>query len=80
MPLNNKELSQMSLDQLNEKLRELQLDLLKYRADSRLGTLKNTSIIKNTRKDIARIMTTIAQKSRENKSSNIKKPKSNENS
>lgn len=67
MPLKAKELRNMELKELYDKLNELTSDLLKYRAESRMGTLKNTSAIRNTRKDIARILTIINEKKRSQK-------------
>ncbi|MEM0188491.1 MAG: 50S ribosomal protein L29 [Saccharolobus sp.] len=57
MTLDVKELRKMQKDELLKKLDELRLELIKLRVQSRMGTLKNTSGIKNTRKDIARVLT-----------------------
>ncbi|MEM0015562.1 MAG: 50S ribosomal protein L29 [Saccharolobus sp.] len=57
MTLDVKELRKMQKDELLKKLDELRLELIKLRVQSRMGTLKNTSSIKNTRKDIARVLT-----------------------
>lgn len=62
MPLNPKELREKNVKELLDQLKELQLQLLKLRAEARLGTLKNTAAIRNTRKDIARILTVLAEK------------------
>ncbi|AAY79982.1 50S ribosomal protein L29 [Sulfolobus acidocaldarius] len=64
MPLEVDELRKMDLKQLKERLNELEMQLLKLRVESRMGTLKNTASIKNTRKDIARILTVIGEKSK----------------
>jgi len=65
MPLNPKELREKSVKELLDQLKELQSQLLKLRAEARLGTLKNTAAIRNTRKDIARILTVLAEKKKE---------------
>ncbi|MEM4884525.1 MAG: 50S ribosomal protein L29 [Saccharolobus sp.] len=57
MTLDVKELRKMQKDELLKKLDELRLELIKLRVQARMGTLKNTASIKNTRKDIARILT-----------------------
>ncbi|WP_221290663.1 50S ribosomal protein L29 [Stygiolobus caldivivus] len=64
MVLNPKELKDKDTKELLEQLKELQSQLLRLKAESRLGTLKNTASIRNTRKDIARIMTILAEKKR----------------
>lgn len=46
---------------------ELRLELMKLRVQARMGTLKNTASIRNTRKDIARILTVLSEKKREGK-------------
>jgi len=62
-----KEINNQNLDQLIEKkkeliskLNEMQQELLKRRIEARMGTLKNTASIKNTRKDIARMLTALS--------------------
>lgn len=57
MPLDPDDLRKMQKDELLKKLEELRLELIKLRVQARMGTLKNTASIKNTRKDIARILT-----------------------
>ncbi|BDB97651.1 MAG: 50S ribosomal protein L29 [Saccharolobus sp.] len=57
MPLDPDDLRKMRKDELLKKLEELRLELIKLRVQARMGTLKNTASIKNTRKDIARILT-----------------------
>jgi len=77
-----KDISNQSLEQLIEKrkelvkkMRDLQQELLKRGVEARMGTLKNTASIRNTRKDIARILTilTILNKEIERKRKEIKK-------
>lgn len=67
MPLDPEELRKMDIKDLYKKLDEYNAELLKYRAESRMGTSKNTSAIKNVRKDIARILTIISEKKRSKK-------------
>ncbi|MQL54847.1 50S ribosomal protein L29 [Acidianus ambivalens] len=67
MPLDPEELRKMDIKDLYKKLEEYNAELLKYRAESRMGTLKNTSAIRNVRKDIARILTIISEKKRSKK-------------
>ncbi|MDT7872254.1 50S ribosomal protein L29 [Sulfolobus sp. SCGC AB-777_G06] len=62
MPLNPKELREKNVKELLDQLKELQSQMLKLRAEARLGTLKNTAAIRNTRKDIARILIVLAEK------------------
>ncbi|MEM0363774.1 MAG: 50S ribosomal protein L29 [Sulfolobaceae archaeon] len=57
MTLDVKELRKMKKEELLKKLDELRLELIKLRVQARMGTLKNTASIRNTRKDIARILT-----------------------
>ena len=61
--------------ELVKKVRELQQELLKRRVEAKMGTLKNTASIRNTRKDIARILTilTILNKEIEKKKKESKK-------
>ncbi|MEM4147041.1 MAG: 50S ribosomal protein L29, partial [Metallosphaera sp.] len=54
------ELRNLSEEDLRKRLEELKSDLLKRKAEARLGTLKNTSSIRNIRKDIARINTILS--------------------
>ncbi len=61
MPLSSDELRKMQKEELTKKLEELRIELIKLRAQARMGTLKNTSSIRNTRKDIARILTVLSE-------------------
>lgn len=62
MPLKAKDLRNIDIKDLQTKLDELRSELLKRKAESRMGTLKNTSAIRNLRKDIARILTVLNEK------------------
>lgn len=58
-----KELHQMSVEDLNSKYLELKKDLVKHNAQVALGAnVKNSRMIRNIRKDIARILTIQTQK------------------
>lgn len=58
-----KDLQKLTIKELNEKLSEMQNQLIKERAQAARGTQsKNPMIIKNTRKVIARIMQLLATK------------------
>lgn len=67
MVVDLEELRKMDIKELKKRLDELRADLIKYKAQARLGTLKNTASIRNTKKDIARILTVINEKRRESK-------------
>lgn len=56
------EIRDLSVDQLNEKLAELNLELFNSKFNKSLGTLENPGVIKGIRKDIARIKTIIVEK------------------
>lgn len=51
------EIRKMSPEERLRRLNELRLELIKLRLQSKIGTLTNTSRIRNIRKDIARILT-----------------------
>jgi len=52
-----RELKELSEEQLKLKLSELNLDLFNHRFTAKTGHLENPSVIRQTRKDIARIKT-----------------------
>ena len=56
-----KELRDLSKDQLNEKLKELNLELFNSKFSAKMGSLDNTSVIPAARRDIARIKTILNQ-------------------
>lgn len=61
--MKQEELSKLTEKELNEKLRELKIQLIKERAQVARGTQsKNPMLIKNTRKTIARIMQLLGAK------------------
>jgi len=51
------EIRKMSPEERLRRLNELRLELIKLRLQSKVGTLTNTSRIRNIKKDIARILT-----------------------
>lgn len=65
------ELRKLSEQDLMNRLEELRVDLLKRKAEARLGTLKNTSSIRNARKEMARIYTILSEKKRNEKKNNF---------
>ena len=59
-----RELKELGVDQLKEKLAQLNLDLFNYRMTAKLGNLEKTSVIQAARKDIARIKTILSEKAK----------------
>jgi len=57
-----KELRELSVDQLQEKLDELNQNMFNYRFTAKVGNLENPSMIRITRRDIARIKTILKDK------------------
>ena len=56
------ELSSMTVDQLNEKVKELKSELFGLRFQLATGQLQNTMQIGETKRDIARCKTILRQK------------------
>ena len=59
-----RELKELGVDQLKEKLAQLNLDLFNYRMTAKLGNLEKPSVIQAARKDIARIKTILREKAK----------------
>ena len=59
-----RELKELGVDQLKEKLAQLNLDLFNSRMTAKLGNLEKPSVIQTTRKDIARIKTILSEKAK----------------
>jgi len=59
-----RELKELGVDQLKEKLAQLNLDLFNYRMTAKLGNLEKPSVIRAPRKDIARIKTILSEKAK----------------
>ncbi len=70
MTMKTKEIREMEIEEIDKKIGELRMELMKLRLQSKIGTLKNTASIRNTRKDIARLLTIKAQKEKESKDIN----------
>ena len=62
------ELKSMSEDELAEKAIHLKKELMQYRFQQKTGKLERQSVIRNTRRDIARVLTVMQQKKSEVKS------------
>ena len=58
----NEELRNMSAEELNAKLKELKEELFNLRFQHAINQLENPHKIADTKKDIARVMTIIAEK------------------
>lgn len=68
-----KELKPMSAGDLDNKLSDLRKELMKQNTQRVTGTqLKNSKMIKNLRKDIARILSIKSVKTREQKKEQLK--------
>ncbi|WP_297067757.1 50S ribosomal protein L29 [Thermococcus sp.] len=60
------EIRDMSVDEINEKLRELRLELAKERGVLTMGaSTENPMVIRDLRRDIARLLTIRKEKLRE---------------
>ncbi len=59
-----RELKEMGTDQLKEKLAQLNLDLFNFRLAAKLGNLEKPSMIRATRKDIARVKTILTERTK----------------
>lgn len=62
--LRAKELRELSVNDLQQKLKESKKDLFNLRFQLATGQLENHNMIRNTKKDIARINTVITEKER----------------
>lgn len=61
------ELRKLSTEELKEKVIELKKKLFNLRFQNKIGSLTNTSEIKQTKKDIARILTILRERELTNK-------------
>ncbi|AEH23853.1 50S ribosomal protein L29 [Pyrococcus yayanosii] len=60
------EIREMSIEEIDQKIRELRLQLAKERGMLTMGTsLENPMVIRNLRRDIARLLTIKREKLRE---------------
>lgn len=62
--LKMKRIREMNEKELDEKLRELKLEISKDRASSAIGTVKNPGRIREMRRSVARILTEKGKRSR----------------
>ncbi|MHA7881329.1 MAG: 50S ribosomal protein L29 [Saccharospirillum sp.] len=60
--MNAKDLREKSVDELNDTLLELLRDQFKYRMQKATGQLTQTHLLKQVRKDIARVKTLLTEK------------------
>lgn len=60
--MNAKDLREKSVDELKTNLLELLRDQFKYRMQKATGQLTQTHLLKQVRKDIARVKTVLTQK------------------
>ncbi len=56
------ELRKMKREELIKKVEELKMELLRLRFRNRIEKLKNPNVIRQTRRDIARILTILREK------------------
>lgn len=64
------EIRELSTEELKKKEQELREDALRLRFKNATGELEDSSTLKKTRKDIARIKTVISQREREEANGN----------
>ncbi len=55
------EIKNQSIEELQDKAEKLRKELMQYRFQSKTGKLERQTLIKETRRDIARILTAISQ-------------------
>lgn len=60
-----KELRDLSISELNEKLKQLKQELFNLRFQNAIGQLSNSGRIKEVKKSIARVLTIITEKETE---------------
>ena len=62
MLMKAKELKELTIDELNAKIKELSEELFNLRFRHAIGQLENPASLKNVRKDIARAKTILKEK------------------
>ncbi len=62
--MKTKELRELSVDELNNRRRELRQEMLNLRIQQQSGQLENPSRIKSLRREVARIETIITDRAR----------------
>lgn len=60
--MKTKELHELTVDELNAKLKELKEELFNLRFRHAIGQLENPATLKTCKKDIAKVMTIIREK------------------
>ena len=55
--MKNAEVKNLNGDELNDKLEKLKKTLMQYRFQAKTGKLERQSLIKQTKRDIARVLT-----------------------
>jgi large subunit ribosomal protein L29 len=63
--MKSKEIRSMTIDEIQSKLTELQDKLFKQKIQKTLGQSENPFKIRDTRRDIARLITILAEKRKE---------------
>jgi len=56
-----KDIRELSLDELNARLRDLKQEALTLRLQQSTGQLENTARLRNIRREIARVMTVLTE-------------------
>lgn len=59
------EITNLNLDELTEKLSQLKKTLMQYRFQAKTGKLERQTVLGETKRDIARILTVMTQKTKE---------------
>lgn len=59
------ELRTLSIEELQEKANKLRHDLMQYRFQAKTGKLERQSLIRDTKQDVARILTVVNEKKKE---------------
>jgi len=65
--LKTKDLRNLNLDELQEKVNVVKKDLMQLRFQSKTGKLERQTAIRHAKKDIARILTVMSEKKSEEK-------------
>ena len=60
--MKTKELHELTVDELNTKLKELKEELFNLRFRHAIGQLENPASLKNVKKDIAKVKTILREK------------------
>jgi len=63
--LKTEELRALSVEELREKVHKLRHNLMQYRFQAKTGKLERQSLIRETKRDVARILTLVNEKEKE---------------